>query len=91
MTSKIGPSLQDMKVAANSAIANLPFNKYMTSYWQRSLFPKRRNDLRPFLQGLEPVADECADFANGVHAQVGQFPLLQVTFARSAKVMSEPK
>jgi len=45
----------------------------MTSRSQFSLFPERRYRRGPFLHGLEPIAGELTDFADGVQAQIGDF------------------
>ena len=51
----------------------------MTSKSQFSLFPEIRDQREAFLHGLEPIAGELTDFADGVQAQMGDLILLEVS------------
>lgn len=50
----------------------------MTSERQLSLFPERGDQRRSSLHGLEPIAGELTDFADGVEAQIGNLMLLEI-------------
>src|SRR5882672_8336692 len=50
----------------------------MTLNRQLSLLPECGDELRSALHGLEPVAGEGANLANGVKAQIAQLALLHI-------------
>ena len=50
----------------------------MASERQLSLFPERANERWSSLHGLESVAGELTDFADGVEAQIGDLMLLEI-------------
>lgn len=50
----------------------------MTSERQLSLFPERGDQRWSALHGLEPIAGELTDFADGVEAQIGNLMLLEI-------------
>ena len=51
----------------------------MTSEWQFSLLPERRDQARSALDRLESTRGVATHLVDGVQAQVGQFALLGVT------------
>ena len=50
----------------------------MTSKSQLSLFPEGGDQCWSPLHGLEPIAGELTDFADGVEAQIGNLMLLEI-------------